>query len=567
MSGFFSGASGPEKDNSRKRDQEAGDGAFHRSHDDEVDRLVLDRRFLEELDDLPSTTNIDATNTEQHASASIAIHAAIRNHWRHWSAAANAMDDLVDLCVQHNSAKALRNVRRFRDKCARYMSYYLSWRVNDGCYRNSPASIKCCGGNSHGWDAVSRVFVVESILYDLMGPVRQQRLWDNLKMNSDDVRILMRNGVSILLKNNAPVGRWSARMIMMQLRSTSQRINHIHHLATDVRLRNAISKLTRQCELRAYALVCKSMDYEELQQKSTHEGEGLLSGRFVGKIVCTPQNNCGMSTVSSFGTWTDQFVWSFSRCASKISNVLMWINKLIPEVCVRVKEDNSNALGEEFHERLATFKETAVEKVHMLLGADQLQEQVVNSLYPSIIGVDASVRKIEIIQDPRNNNDVWASAKAIAPTNISKWIDSYVRVMRGDFYLEGPICKEFPDIREFCVLHAFEICTRRDGRNSSGFLSTFFIRTEEIQAHMATFREMEALSVPIVCKIGADYIVSLCGRDVAVVCDDACEALMAWSVCMEKMCAWKVSDLDFSHVYAPIFEEWCRIGEGRFLAT
>jgi hypothetical protein len=395
------------------------------------------------------------------------------------------------------------------------------------------------------------------MLFDLIGPDRRMEMWRRIAFTKQDLKVLTDRNVSVLMNIETPVWKWSTHMIIMQVRSVSQRINQIEGISRTEGIRIALSKLVRQCELRAYALVSIACDYPDLQEKSTHQGEGLLSGRFVGKIICTPQNNCGMSTVSSFGTWTDRFVWSFARCSSKVSNVLVWVDKLIPYNSVGASQC-SRVLGSDFRRRVRNFRETAVEKTTALLDADQLQEQVMSSLYPSVVGVDAPVRKMELIQDPRRNSDIWASSKAIAPSSLSKWMISYVRIKRRDFYLESHHAKAMPDIKQLAFLHAFEVSSRRDGRNSAGFLSSFILRTEEIQAHSATFKEMMSLSVPLICKVGADYVVLVANKDVAIYCEDACEALVTWSVLMKSMFDWKVQGMDFSSIYEPLFKAWCK---------
>lgn len=537
-------------------------GAYNSTNSDDLKIIKGLADILGEPSELPRTTVVDTDDTVAHDRATVELHAAIAHHWTHWKTSASIMGSCFDRCVETHDVEYAHMLRQCRDKCRHALSNYARWRVGDGCYRCSPSLTKCCGGTAHGWDAICRVFLLESMMFDLIGPERRLRLWRLAAFTKEDLIILTDRRVSVLMSTRIPLWKWSSHMVIMQVRSISQRLNHIEGMAKDGRMRAALSKLVRQCEMRAYALVNASCNYPDLHQKSTHQGEGLLSGKFVGKIVCTPQNNCGMSTVSSFGTWTDRFVWSFSRCSTKVSNILLWADKLIPADAVDTSSMcTKEALGVDFKARVQRFRESALERTVALLDADQLQEQVVASLYPSIVGVDSAVRKMELIQDPRRNSDVWASALAIAPSGLSKWMVSYVRIKRRDFYIESHHAKAMPDIKQLAFLHAFEISTKRDGRNSAGFLSSFILRTEEIQAHSSTLREMSSLSVPVICKIGADYIVSIAGKQVAIFCEDACEALVTWSMIMESMFDWKIQGIDFSSIYAPLFRTWCKDGE------
>ena len=529
---------------------------------------LLKRSYKKELAPLTCTDKVDVDNAEEYKKIVLVLHAAVERHLNFWEKQCDFVCQSIEMCVKTRSIKLVKSLCFALDGATQAIKNYAEWRRMDGCYRNSPSTVRCIGGHCHGCDSISKVFMIETMLYDMIGKKRRMSLWVELDFDRKEMEAMIGGDGGnvvygtrgcILMNTKTPVRKWSFRMVLLQLESISQRINNIKGLGTNVPMRRALFKLIKQCDLRMYCILSEALNYPNLQKKSTQEGNGLMSGNFTGEIKCTPQNNCGMSTIAPLGTWTDRLMWTFSRSSTKILNVIMWIDNMISDrmMSVRNGTNSSDIFGDDYEERLTNFRRSALDNVDMFLNSGQLQNQVAESLYPTIVGVDASVRRIDISQNFGDENDTWSAAKSIAPANVTKWMDSFLLQKRADFFLHSEHVKYMRDIREFAIIHTFEISCSRDGLNAAGFASSFLMRPEEIQAHNSTLSEMISMGVPIICKTGADYIVALCGNKTSIECEDACEALLVWSICMDKICNWKVKKIGFSHVYMSIVDRWC----------
>lgn len=366
----------------------------------------------------------------------------------------------------------------------------------------------------------------------------------------------------MLLDATTPVSRWSAHLTMRQLAAVSARFNHTRGLATDMTLRNAVAKLVAQCRLRVYRIIEVGCRCPEVRQKETRQSDGLLSGKFTGRITCTPQNNCGLSTVASSSTWLDSLTKRAARVLTKIENVMLWVDELCPLAegrCWRAAAMKGDILGADWALRVRGFRESAVKHVTKILDADQLQPQLIRSIAPSILGIDCAVRQEDAETEAAASREIWEAAERLVPGPCSVWLNAFLKYQRADYVLESPLSAAFPDIREACVAHAFEIATRRDGRNTFGFLETFFVRPEEAQNVRSTLRGMADHSAPMIVKIGAEYVVKFAGRPLCLACEDMSEAIVTWAVCFKRSQDWRLGStgIDLTGVYEPVLAEWC----------
>lgn len=508
---------------------------------------------------LPSTVLVDVDDTEGHEALVLKLHAELHERYAALESVCDRLCRIEQVILQQPLGQFVRAVGEIKDALVQALRRYTWWRLEDGCYAKSPSMVRCCGSSAHGWDSMSRVYTLEAMIFSIIGRARRARQWKTVQFTQEDMRVLAHPRTNVLVCDHIPVRIWSSKMVTLQLRSLAQRFNQLRDLPKRKRLRNALMKLNRQCELRGYSIVYACTHHKRLQEMPVHSDDGLLSGSFTGQIICTPQNNCGMSNVGSAGTWTERFTWSTARCASKSANVLFWAHRFCRGRHVSMSHvlgKNKESDDDDRRRRVRNFRESARANVRALLDADQLQGQVIASVYPSVVGFDAPVRKDNASQDTSREADIWTAAQAVAPSAQRKWFASYLRVTKSETFWDSALSRAVPDLRALCVCHAFEISTRRDGRNAAGFLRSFFVRADEAQSCFATIREVERLGVPIVAKVGGSYAAVALGQGFYVACDDMCEAIIAWSELMRAK-RWRVDRLDFSQTYEPVLKQWC----------
>lgn len=471
---------------------------------------------------------------------------------------ATTLETALPFAARTASRRTLRGITVLRDTLRTSIMHLARWRIEDGCHACSPALVRCCGSSAHGWDAIARAFTLEAIAFEYIGRRRRREMWNEMSFTERDLHELVHPRTGVLVCVRTPVHRWSEKMVITQVRAVSQRFNHLRGIAHRRLLRVALTKLLRQCELRAYALLYAGTFHTRLHVPPTQSDKGLLSGDFAGQITCTPANNCGMSNVSSSGTWCERMAWSLARCCTKVSNVIYVTHRLC-RGRVRSFASMARACAPEqgdMHAAAAMFSRTAEHRMVDMLNADQLQAQIVDSLYPSVVGFDAPARKDTTSQDQSRDADIWSSAASIAPSAVRKWMTSYARVSRRALFIDSAMRRAVPDLYELGVVHTFEVATRRDGQNAAGFLPSFFVRVDEAQSCFSTMREMESLKAPIVVKVGASYAAAVPGRNITVACDSAAEAIVAWAYFM-RASQWRIDRIDFSSLYEPIIENWC----------
>lgn len=486
----------------------------------------------------------------------------VARHWDHWNTVLKLVAHQTPLVIRDRDIAGAFKIATQRDSAVRQMQLYNDWRIKDGHYQDSPATTKCSGGSAHGWEPITRVFIMEALLFDFIGRRRRTDMWKEYEFKRADIAELTAHGQEVLIQKSETISRWSARMVMLQLRALSQRFNHMANLTTNVALRIAIRKLLNQCRLRSYRLIEIGCRCPEVQKPASQKGDGLMSGKFTGCIVCTPQNNCGMSTISSSGSWLNNFSKSVARCITKISNVFAWVDVFAPVGgrCKVASEISPDIMGPDWSAKVRNFRRKAESIATHILDADQLQDQVIRSICPSIIGVDCTVRGDDA-DLAAGSQGIWDTSNRIAHTACSVWLDSYLRYQRGDYFLSSSLSKAFPDMEAACIAHAFEISSRRDGKNTFGFLETFFVRPEEAQNIRDTIiRDMASHTTPFIAKIGAQYVVAFAGRDFSIACRDMCEAIVTWAICFERAKKWtlKLNGINFESIYKPIIDEWTK---------
>lgn len=439
----------------------------------------------------------------------------------------------------------------------KYIEYYQIWRKNDGCFTGSAASAKCVAGFAHGWDAINRVFTLESTLFSAFNYATRKKIFDKNQFTTDEIKSLISKNHCILIFSNNPIHKWSARMIILQLRSICQRWNHLYNFLKNQFFRSAIHKLITQIQYRVYVLIDNGTNHDELTSNKSSFNEGVLSETFNGKIICTPQNNCGMSSLTSKGSWLDNLIMTSSRIITKIQNTLLMMDKLAPiDSCFYVASLHNKFLPTNWKLKVGELENMLLEKSLELLDTGQLQESLAKSLCPSLIGIDALVRVSDIFGSDRASRvGYFEKSRNISPTGMCLWLDSYLKYQSKDYIYDSAISKYLYDLRQITLLHTFELVCKKDGTNPVGFLKEYFIRLECVKdSEDIIFKDMTKYDVPFIVKIGANYIVCRGGKTMSVYCGTICEALFVWALILKKFNRWKIGDLNLKSIYKNIFK-------------
>lgn len=492
-----------------------------------------------------------------------AIHDAFVNHYDFWM----EVFRIKSLCEDH--ILHLANNRHIRIHRLSYttikikqlmkqkLSMYSEWRLNDGCFIGSPATIKCCAGHAHGWTAIDRVYVLESIIFLNLNYHTKKKMIDKVKLTKEEVSSLVDKKHHILLHTETPIHQWSARMMMLQLRLISQRWNHLRDIARDPHFRNGMKKLLIQLQYRSFILIGKGIHNQELQTQKSIADEGVLSANFNGKIICTPQTNCGMSSIVSKGSWLENLVLSCSKIITKIYNCLISLDRLCPiRSCITIERfQEKQSLSHGLSLMMLRMKKMMAEKSSELIGSGQIQEQLAASLCVSLVGIDVMARKTDAFGagDEAEYNH-FVKARNISPTGMCLWLDSYLKHQDQKYIINSELTHILRDMREIAILHTFETISKKEGNNDMGFMRKFFMRLENVSDYQdLVYSDMAQYTVPFILKVGSNYVVCQASKMTTVFCKSAAEALAIWAIFMDKFKQWKIGNINFGSIYKPIF--------------
>lgn len=438
-----------------------------------------------------------------------------------------------------------------------YLKYYQQWRQNDGCFTGSSASSKCVAGHAHGWDAINRIFILESNLFNALTYSKKKKIFDEKRFTTKEIKSLVSKDHCILIFNKNPIHKWSARMIVLQLRSICQRWNHLYNFLKNENFRSAILKLITQIQYRVYVLIHNGSIHNDLSTNKMILNEGVLSEQFNGKIICTPQNNCGMSSLTSKGSWLENLILTCSRIITKIQNTIIMIDRLAPlSSCTYISDLSTSFLPKNWTIKVDELESMLYEKCLELLDTGQLQESLAKSLCPSLIGIDALVRVSDIFGSDRVSRvGYFEKSRNISPTGMCLWLDSYLKYQTKDYIFESPISNVLYDMKQITLLHAFELICKKDGNNPMGFIKEYFVRLECVKDDEdIVFKNWPQYNVPFVVKMGANYIVCRGGTPLAIYCGTICEALFVWALILKKFNRWKIDELNLKSIYKNIFK-------------
>ncbi len=497
------------------------------------------------------------------------IHECVMEHFDFWE----RVFDIKSLCEDHilyiNSKrlpKSKANPRLLRlvyttIEIKRLMKTFLvkyqRWRWADGCFIGSPSMTRCCAGHAHGWTAIDRIYILESNIFFSLNYHTKKKMMDREQLTKEEIASMIDKRRHILLHVETPVHQWSARMIILQLRLISQRWNHLKNIVSDKNFRTGLWKLMMQIQYRSYMLINHGTFTPDLQAASSILDEGVLSANFNGKIICTPQTNCGMSSIVSKGSWLDNLVMSCSKIITKIQNCLILLDRMCPhEKCVTIDYaiDKSPAF-KNYAALHAKFSAMINAKSAELLDSGQIQEQLSVSLCVSLIGIDVMVRKTDQIGiTDESDGNYHTKARNVAPTGMCLWLDSYLKNQKKDYIIESELASVLIDMKEIAMLHTFETISKKEGNNDMGFIKKFFIRLETIRDDGdLVMTSMSTTSTPFIMKTGAHYVVGRAGKQHTIHCETIVDAIVAWACILEHYNQWKVGKFNFSSVYRPIF--------------
>lgn len=438
-----------------------------------------------------------------------------------------------------------------------YLKYYQNWRQNDGCFSGAASSSKCVAGHAHGWDSINRIFILESMLFSALNYRSKSKIIADLRFTTQEIKELISKNHCIMIFNKKPIHQWSARMIILQLRSICQRWNHMYDFLINENFRYGIKKLLDQIQYRLYVIIDNATNDDTLTKyASIMNEEGVLSEKFDGKIICTPQNNCGMSTLTSKGSWLENLILTSSRMLTKVQNTVFIMEKIAPiSCCFYVNRLKTKFLPSNWKLKTKELEERLLDKSLELLDTGQLQESLSKSLCPSLIGIDALVRVSDIFGTDRSTKiGYFEKSRNIAPTGMCLWLDSFLKYQSKDYIFDSNLSKYLYDMVQITLLHSFEIISKKDGNNPVGFMKKYFVRLECIKdIEDIIFKDLAEFRTPFIAKMGANYIVCIGGNNVAIYCETICEALITWAYVLKKFNKWKIGDLNLKSIYKNIF--------------
>lgn len=479
-------------------------------------------------------------------------------------------DKIVEYIIQCEQSKKKKNseetsihkisylIIRIKKIMKEFLKYYQNWRQNEGCFSGSASATKCVAGHAHGWDCINRIFILESILFSALNYSTKSKMIDHLKFTREEIKQLISKNHCVIIFNKIPIHKWSARMLMLQLRSISQRWNHMYDFLINEHFRNALKKLVCQIQCRLYVIIDNASTDDTLTKyASIANAEGVLSESFNGKIICTPQNNCGMSSITSKGSWIENLILSSSRMITKIQNTIIMMDKIAPlSSCIYVHQLKRNFIPSEWKTKSKELEKSLLDKSLELLDTGQLQESLSKSLCPSLIGIDALVRVSDIFGTDRSTKiGYFEKSRNIAPTGMCLWLDSFLRYQSKDYIFDSNLSKYLHDMVQITLLHAFEIISKKDGNNPVGFMKKYFVRLECVKdIENIIFKDLVEFKTPFIVKMGANYIVCRAGNNIAIYCETICEALIVWAYILKKFNKWKIGDLNLKTIYKNIFK-------------
>lgn len=441
----------------------------------------------------------------------------------------------------------------------RYILEYQTFRTTDGGFTGSVSSIKCCAGHAHGWDIITRLFSLESFLFGHLYHYTKRKYIQNIDLSTAEIDSLIHKDVCILLFDKKPIFQWSAKMVQLQLKTISQKWNHVRGISTNGVLRSAINKILYQLQFRLYILIENGVMDDDLQKPFDGPQEGIMSDNFKGKIICTPQNNCGMNSITSKNSWLTNLVLSMSRLITKIQNTMHLVDLVAPLEHVAHYQEmfkNSTPVGQKVSRKIITFEKIMFQETAGMLDNQQLQKMIVWGICPSIIGIDVLSRTGDVYGSATQDDyDFWSKSRNMAPTGVGIWMDNYMQEQNTEYILKSPLTDILYDLKEIAFFNAFELFSKKDGRNDMGFLNKFFVRIEHLQnIYDIVFKDMYELDIPFIMKIGADYVVSIMKKKIIISCDSAIVAIVLWTELLKRVNNWKINDINLKVIYNNLFK-------------
>ena len=441
----------------------------------------------------------------------------------------------------------------------KYLLDYQTYRTKDGGFTGSICSMKCLAGHAHGWDFINRLFSLESLLFGHLFRLTKIKYIQNIFFDGDEIESLIHKDVAVLLFDKKPIYQWSAKMVQLQLKTLSQKWNNIRGLSTNAILRSAINKMLHQLQFRLYILIEHGVMDDDLQQPFDGPQEGIMSDNFKGKIICTPQNNCGMNSMTSKNSWLTNLIISMSRLVTKLQNTMHLLDLICPLEHIVDYSDmfkNPTAVNRKVARKIANFEKIMIQESTNMLDNDQLQKMVIWGICPSIIGIDILSRTGDIYSaSTQDDHDFWSKSRNLAPTGMCIWMDNYLQEQKKDYILDSPLTHIMYDLREIAFFNTFEIYSKKDGRNEIGFLNKFFIRLEHLQnIHDIVFKDMYELDIPFITKVGAEYVVSIMKKKIVISCDRAAVAIVLWAELLKRVNDWKINDINLRLIYRNLFK-------------
>jgi len=495
----------------------------------------------------------------------INMHHIVSNHFDFWI---EIMEFKIK-CEEYILDNQFRNISKINEACSiislitkiqkKYLLEYQDFRKSTGEFTGSISSIKCCAGYAHGWDLINRIFSLESLIFTNLYYDTRKKYISKTQLDTDEISILMHKNVSLLIFSKKPIHQWSAKMVQLQLKVISLKWNHIKGLATNGVLRSSLFKLLHLCQLRLYVLIENGVLDPELQKPFEGLQEGIMSENFKGKIICTPQNNCGMNSVTSKNSWIVNLILSMSRLLTKLQNTLYLIDKIIPLSCVvpasRMLQRKTKE-SVKLYQKFTNFDQIITKEAEEMLDTGQMQKVLSWSICPSIIGIDVLSRSSDIYGSASQDDfDFWSKSRNIAPTGIGIWMDSYLQEQKKDYILYSSLTDILYDIKDLTILNTFDIFSKKDGRNDMGFLRKFVIRIEHLQnCYDLVFKDMHDYNIPLIVKVGADYVSLISKKKIYIACDSASQSIIMWAELLKRVNQWKIRDINLRVIYKNLFK-------------
>lgn len=492
------------------------------------------------------------------------MHHIIETHYDFWIEIFELKAKCEDYIMQRNAktkyvTKSCYIISIITKLQKKYLFIYQEFRRTNGEFIGSVNAIKCCAGHAHGWTFINRLFMLEAMIFNFLYYDTKKKYFKSFQLTSKEIESLIHKDVGLLILNTKPVHLWSAKMIQLQCKLISQKWNHIKGLTNNSTLQTALRKLFTLIQMRLYLLIENGMVNVDLQKPYEGAQEGIMSENFKGKIICTPQNNCGMSSVTSKDSWLTNLIITLSKLLTKLQNTLYLISLIAPKDRLINFETKLNQKGDsnvKIQFKVSNFNEIIQDEVEQMLDNNQLQKMLISSLCPSIIGIDVLTRASDVYGGATQADyDLWSKARNVAPTGVNIWLDEYLQDQKKEYILESSLKSILYDLKDLCVFNTFDLLSKRDGRNDMGFLRKFVIRIEELQTkYDLVFKDMHEYDIPLIIKVGADYIVMISKKRLFFHCGSSVTAIVLWAELLKKVNNWKIKDIDFKVIYKNLFK-------------